>query len=113
MKGNHPFCQWFAQLASSATLGFDGCRVGLLNEKNDSSLVLFGDLDLVASLPDEVWDINNGQRVSAVHRKNVARRYRRERLARLERGYRTTETSKIQFDSGHVLELTTVRRSQG
>src|SRR6202453_3611332 len=96
-----------------ATLGFDGCRIDLLDQKNDSSVVAFGDLDPVACLPDEVRDINDRQRVSAMNCQNVAGRYRRERFACLERGYRASETGEIKLDCRHVLKPTTDRRSQG
>ena len=90
-----------------AKLGPFGCgrHVGFLNQEHNPVLVPFSDLDLIAGLPDEVRDIDDGQRVSTMNFENVAGRHRRERLARLERGYRTSETGKIKLDRGHALSL--------
>ena len=75
--------------------------IGFSDQKNDLAFVALNDLDSVAGLADQVRDVDNRQRIGAMHFEEITRRGRFQRLARLERRQRTFESGQVEFCCGH------------
>jgi len=75
-------------MVDNAELGLLGCHrdIGFLNQEHNPVLAVFGDLNFVAGLPDQVWDIDHRKRIGTVHFEKVTGWHRLQRLSRFQCG---------------------------
>jgi hypothetical protein len=76
-----------------------------LDQKDDPLGVAFSDFNPIAGLPDQIGDIDDRERISAVDFKAITSFQRLQRLARLERRQRAFEPGQIELGRGHARNM--------
>ena len=76
------------------------------DDEDDLSVRLILAHDLVAGFPDEIWNIDGGERVGAAHLQLLANRHALERLAGFQGGQRAFEPGEIKQCHSHGLNMT-------
>jgi hypothetical protein len=75
---------------------------GFFDQKYDSALIAFADLNPVTGFADQIWNIDHRQRIGATNLQNVTQAQSLERLSRLQCGQRAFEARQVEFCRGHV-----------
>jgi hypothetical protein len=75
---------------------------GFFDQKYDSALVAFRDLDPVTGLADQIGNVDHRQRIGTMYLQEVAQPKSLERLSRLQRRERTFKSRQVKLCRGHV-----------
>src|SRR5437667_2236384 len=89
-------CSWRRSIA------FLNRSICFFDHENDPLRSAFSDLDLVAGILNQIWNVDHRERIGTVDLQQVARLQGLQRLARFERRQRALQSGEIEFGRPHA-----------